>query len=79
VVLATEQLAAALIWKAKQSIAEIGVGMEEMTVAAAERVAPSGHVFSTALDPNRLADIKANVTKRKLANVTIVKAGESRH
>ena len=48
-----------------------------MTVAAAERVGPSGHVFSTELDASRLADIQAAVVKRKLTNVTVVKAGES--
>ena len=48
-----------------------------MTVAAAERVGPSGHVFSTELDSKRLADIQARVAKRKLGNVTILKAREA--
>src|SRR5579864_3735283 len=72
-----EKLAVALNWKAGLTIAEIGAGKGEMTVGAAQRVGPSGHVFSTELDPKRLPDIKANVTKRKLANVTIIKAGEA--
>ena len=72
-----EKLATALDWKATQTIAEIGAGKGEMTVAAGERVGPSGHIFSTELDPKRLADIKANVTKSKLTNVTIIKAGET--
>jgi len=67
----------ALEWKAAQTIAEIGAGKGEMTVAAAERVSPSGHVFSTELNLQRLADIKTNITKRTLANVTIIKAGET--
>jgi precorrin-6B methylase 2 len=59
------------------TIAEIGAGKGEMTVAAAERVGPTGHVFSNELDPKRLTNIQAAVAKRKLTNVTIVQAGEA--
>jgi ubiquinone/menaquinone biosynthesis C-methylase UbiE len=72
-----EQLATILDWKRGSTIAEVGAGKGKMTVAAAERVGPSGHVLSTELDPDRLADIKASVTKRRLANVTVIKAGEA--
>ena len=72
-----ERLATLLDWKPGRTIAEIGAGKGKMTVAAAERVGPSGHVFSTELDSNRLADIQAAVAKRKLTNVTAIKAGES--
>jgi len=50
-VLATEKLAAALIWKAKQSVAEIGVRIADMIVAAAERFGPSGHYSSRNCTP----------------------------
>jgi ubiquinone/menaquinone biosynthesis C-methylase UbiE len=70
-----EKLATILDWKPGRTIAEVGAGHGKMTVAAAERVGPSGHVFSNELDPKRLADIQAAVAKRKLTNVTIVKAG----
>jgi ubiquinone/menaquinone biosynthesis C-methylase UbiE len=72
-----EQLARLLDWKPGRTIAEVGAGKGKMTVAAAERVGPSGQVLSTELSPNRLADIKARATERGLANVTIIKAGEA--
>src|SRR5215831_4065904 len=72
-----EQLARLLDWKPGRTIAEVGAGKGKMTVAAAERVGPSGQVLSTELNPNRLADIKARATERGLANVTIIKAGEA--
>jgi ubiquinone/menaquinone biosynthesis C-methylase UbiE len=72
-----EKLSTILEWKPGRTIAEVGAGHGKMTVAAAERVGPSGHVFSNELDPKRLADILAAVAKRRLTNVTIVKAGEA--
>jgi len=72
-----ERLATLLEWRPGRTIAEIGAGKWKMTVAAAERVGPSGHVFSTELDSNRLADIQAAVAKRTLTNVTVIKAGEA--
>jgi SAM-dependent methyltransferase len=75
--LEVDRLAALLDWKSGRTIAEIGAGKGEMTFAAAERVSPSGHVFSTELDSKRLADIQASVVKRKLSNVTVIKAGEA--
>ena len=72
-----EKLTTMLEWKPGRTVAEIGAGQGKMTVAAAERVGPSGHVFSTELDSKRLADIQAAVVKRKLTNVTIIKASES--
>src|SRR5689334_20712222 len=69
-----EKLATILEWKPGRTIAEVGAGHGKMT---GERVGPSGHVFSNELDPKRLADIQAAVAKRKLTNVTIVKAGEA--
>jgi SAM-dependent methyltransferase len=72
-----EKLAAILDWKPGRTIAEVGARHGKMTVAAAERVGPSGHVFSNEVDPKRLADIQAAVAKRKLTNVTIIKAAEA--
>jgi ubiquinone/menaquinone biosynthesis C-methylase UbiE len=72
-----EKLATILDWKSGCIVAEIGAGRGKMTVEAAERVGSSGHMFSTELDPERLADIKRIVAKRKLANVSVVKAGEA--
>src|SRR5438552_13985250 len=72
-----DKLATLLEWKSGRTIAEIGAGKGEMTVAAAERVGHTGHVFSNELDSKRLTDIQAAVAKRKLTNVAIVQAGEA--
>jgi SAM-dependent methyltransferase len=72
-----DKLAAILDWRPGRIIAEIGAGKGKMTVSAAERVGPSGHVFSTELDPGRLAEIRALVKERKLTNVTVIKAGDT--
>jgi len=72
-----EQLAKLLDWKPGRTVAEVGAGKGKMTVAAAELVGPSGQVLSTELDPNRLADIKARATERRLTNVIVIKAGEA--
>jgi predicted methyltransferase len=47
-----EQLAKILDWKPGRTIAEIGAGKGQITIAAAEQVGPTGHVFSTELDPD---------------------------
>ena len=72
-----DKLATILDWKPGCTVGEIGAGKGKMTVQAAERVGPTGHVFSTELDPDRLVDIKKIVAKRKLTNITMVKAGET--
>lgn len=54
---------------------EIGAGRGEMTVAMAERVGPSGTVYSTELDPDRLDDIRRAVSEARLENVTVIEAG----
>lgn len=56
------------------SVAEIGAGHGEMTVRMAEQVGPSGRVYSTELDPERLADIRKRVAEAGLHNTTVVAA-----
>jgi ubiquinone/menaquinone biosynthesis C-methylase UbiE len=57
-------------------VAEIGAGSGAVTVAAAQKVGPSGHVYSTEIDPKSLAKIRAAVEKAGLQNVTVVEAKE---
>src|SRR5690349_12788978 len=71
------RLAEILDWKPGRVIAEIGAGEGQMTVAAAGRVGPSGRVFSTELNPKRLADIPKAAARRHLANITVIQAGEA--
>jgi ubiquinone/menaquinone biosynthesis C-methylase UbiE len=68
------KLADLMNWKPGQVIAEIGAGEGRMSFFAADRVGPSGHVYSTELDDKKLAHLKDEVKDRKLQNITIVKA-----
>ena len=54
------------------SVADVGAGTGELTVALAAEVGPSGRVYSTEIDPERLQQIRTAVAG--LANVTVVQA-----
>ena len=58
------------------AVGEIGAGTGTLTIAVARRVGPSGHVFSTELDADRLDQIRAAVADAGLSNVTVLEAGE---
>ncbi|MGI9074576.1 MAG: class I SAM-dependent methyltransferase [Bryobacteraceae bacterium] len=70
----TNKLADLMNWRPGQVIAEIGAGEGQMTFAAAARVGPAGHVYTTELDAKKLADLQKEVRHRKLENVSVVKA-----
>jgi SAM-dependent methyltransferase len=56
------------------SVADVGAGQGEITVALAAEVGPSGHVFSTDIDTQALEQIRALVAAAALQNVTVVQA-----
>jgi cyclopropane fatty-acyl-phospholipid synthase-like methyltransferase len=62
--------------KPGMTVAEIGAGSGSLTVAVAQRLGDEGRVFSTELNPDRRAEIRATATRRHLTNITIVEAGE---
>lgn len=62
--------------KPGMTVGEIGAGRGEMTVELAKRLTSNGHVYSTELDPARLADIRAAVSRAELANVTVIDAAD---
>jgi SAM-dependent methyltransferase len=59
------------------SVADVGAGRGELTVALAAEVGPSGQVFSTDIDPKALEEIRARVAATALRNVTVVQARAS--
>ncbi len=63
--------------KPGMTVGEIGAGSGGMTFEMAKRLGPDGHVFSTELNPDRRADIRAGVTREHLSNVTIIEAGDA--
>jgi SAM-dependent methyltransferase len=56
------------------SVADVGAGRGEMTVALAAEVGPSGRVYTTDIDPEALEQIRARVAAAELRNVTILQA-----
>jgi len=60
--------------KPGMSVADVGAGRGELTVALAADVGPSGQVFSTDIDTQALAQIRARVAAAALHNVTVVQA-----
>jgi len=72
-----DKLAALLDWKTGSVVAEIGAGDGGMTLAAAERVGPTGRVYSTELDPAKLEKLKSLAASHKDLNIVVIKAGET--
>jgi predicted O-methyltransferase YrrM len=56
------------------SVADVGAGGGELTVALAAAVGPSGQVFSTDIDPKALEQFRAWVAAAALRKVTVVQA-----
>lgn len=56
------------------SVADVGAGRGELTVALAAEVGPSGQVFSTDVDTGALEQIRARVATAALQNVTVLQA-----
>jgi SAM-dependent methyltransferase len=63
-----------LALKPGMSVADVGAGKGEVTVALAAEVGPSGHVFSTEIDTQALEQIRAVVAAATPENVTVVQA-----
>ncbi len=70
-----DRLATLLGVETGQTLADIGAGNGWLSIAMAEIVGPSGHVFATELSRQRRADIQAGVAQAGLGNVSVVEAG----
>jgi predicted methyltransferase len=69
------RLALHLRWQEGGVVADIGAGRGELTLAAAKRVGATGRVYTTELDPQKLAVLEDLAAKEK--NITALKAGEA--
>jgi ubiquinone/menaquinone biosynthesis C-methylase UbiE len=69
-------LVEALSIRAGDRIGEIGAGDGWLSVEVAKRVGPSGHVYSTELDADRLDEIRAAAREAGLSNITAIEAAE---
>src|SRR5215475_14691026 len=58
-------------------VADLGAGDGTFAIALGRRLGPSGLVYATELDDERLADIRQAETAASLSNVTVVKGAVS--
>jgi ubiquinone/menaquinone biosynthesis C-methylase UbiE len=72
------RLVTALKLDAGQTIADIGAGRGQLTVALAREVGPSGRVYATELDAGRLRDIRQATDSAGLENVSVIEAHATR-
>jgi ubiquinone/menaquinone biosynthesis C-methylase UbiE len=68
------RLVTALQLHSGQTVADIGAGGGQLTIALAREVGPTGQVYATELDPDRLRDIRKATDAAGLKNVTVIKA-----
>jgi len=70
------RLAVLMQWKPTAVVADIGAGDGRYAFAAAQHV-PSGKVFATEIDTQKLAELRREVKKRNLRNVQIIESKEA--
>jgi ubiquinone/menaquinone biosynthesis C-methylase UbiE len=71
------QLAEVLGLKPRMTVADVGAGFGAMTIALSQWLGPSGHIYATDVTPHALAALRAEVSERKLSNVTVLEGGAS--
>src|SRR5262249_14105709 len=71
------RLAKLMEWKAGSVVADIGAGDGQFSFEAAGKVGPSGRVFATEIDEAKLKELRNEVKRRNLANVTVVTSKEA--
>src|SRR5215467_1182706 len=59
-------------WKAGTIVADVGAGDGSYSFLAAQEVGPSGRVYATEIDAEKLKNLRAEARKRKLENVVVV-------
>jgi ubiquinone/menaquinone biosynthesis C-methylase UbiE len=69
-----KRLAALMDWKPGSVVADIGAGDGGYAFAAAEIVGPSGRIFATEIDQDKLAKLRSQVSKRHLTNVVVLES-----
>ena len=53
-------------------VADVGAGEGEWTLEMARRVGPSGRVFATEIDPERISDINRSVSEAGFQNIVVI-------
>ena len=73
-----ERLAKALELAAGQTVADIGAGSGELSVELARVVGPTGRLYATELEPDKIRAIQRAAAKAELKNVTVLEAHATR-
>ena len=73
----TARLIEVLAIREGSSVADIGAGDGVITVPIARHVGPSGHVYSTDINPQRLIEMRGAVEQARLRNVTIIEGAST--
>lgn len=66
------RLAELMQWKPGKIVADIGAGDGSYSFAAAEIVGASGRIYATEIDTDKLKQLRADISKRKLRNMLVV-------
>jgi ubiquinone/menaquinone biosynthesis C-methylase UbiE len=61
-----------------QTVADIGAGAGELTLALARIVGPTGHIYATELGADRIRAIRRAVSSSRLTNVKVLEAHATR-
>ncbi len=72
-----ERLAGLLEIGTGSRVAEIGAGKGAMALRAAEKVGPSGRVFATEVEEDKLDAIHRGAENRRIGNITVLEGGET--
>lgn len=72
-----KRLASVMEWKPGTIVADIGAGDGKYAFAVAQIVGPSGTVFATEIDQDKLAKLRSEVIARHLTNVTVVESKDA--
>ena len=71
------RLASLMEWKPGTVVADVGAGDGRYSFAAAAKVGSSGRVYATEIDEKKLEELRAEVKRRNIANVSIVQSREA--
>jgi ubiquinone/menaquinone biosynthesis C-methylase UbiE len=71
------RLAALMGWHPGTILADIGAGDGRFSFEAAAKIGDTGKVYATELDPKKIEDLQAEIKKRGLKNIEVVKSAEA--
>ena len=72
-----KRLATLMDWKPGTIVADIGAGDGRYAFAAIDRVGPTGKVFATEIDTQKLDDLRSQTKKRNLLNMAVLESKEA--